>query len=168
MIRELCWMVRKSIELDPLRKGVCWLMEDLYTFDVCMTFRVKADNKHDALALALQAESSLNDSSVLSIGGRDTLIRTKIPTMRGFRKIVGNMPTEPARRSVPDEIDRRRGMLLPLLNSYIVKLEWRGDRKTYGVEAPSEKAAIDKARVNFYHDRGHMGAEVEVLYVEKV
>src|SRR4051812_28570657 len=131
--------------------------QERYDFEIVIGYRVEADNKHDALQAALDAEASLNDSSLRgSYGGRISVVRSKAPTLRRFLKSKRALPAEPVERDVRDEIDRRHAKLDPLLDNWRVRFRYQdGKEYEYVVKEPTREAAIDAARLKCYHETAH-------------
>jgi hypothetical protein len=143
--------------------------QETYEFAVTINFRVAADNEHDAMRAALDAEASLNAASLrASYGGSATVMRSKPPTMRSFKATHHPMPNEPAERTNVAEHKRRSDLLSPLTHRWYVRLRYRDGRTYgYGVEAPTREQAIEKARVKCYHETSHLGPSLSLLSVKQ-
>ena len=137
-------------------------MRETYNFNIIVGFRVEADNEHDALRAALNAESSLNEASLReSRGATSRVVRVKAPLLRAFKRThKDTMPESPVERSSRDTIGRMRNILAPLSHKWAVALRWHGKDYSYNVDAPTEEQAIEKARVDCYHETSHMGTSL--------
>ena len=71
---------------------------ETYSFEIVIGFRVEADNKHDALAAALDTQNSLNDGKHPAQQWRQTeVVRSIAPSLQHFNPFEGSDPRVPCR-----------------------------------------------------------------------